>query len=58
MEHVLNLKSLTGDKINISFKMGLEIAVFILEMAEGLSSQERKWLIDELKQNIGQSEEN
>jgi hypothetical protein len=57
MKHDLNLKALKGDQVNISFKMGLEMAVFILEMAEGLTSKGRKCLIDELKKNIGQSEE-
>ena len=57
MKHVLNLKALKEDKVNISFNMGLEMAVFILEMAEELSSEGRKCLIDELKKNIGQSEE-
>jgi len=52
-----NSKALKEDKVNISFNMGLEMAVFLLEMAEGLSSAGRKCLIDELKKNIGQSEE-
>jgi hypothetical protein len=57
MTHDLNWKALKKDKVNITFNMGLEIAVFILEMAEGLSPEGRKCLIDELKRNIGQSEE-
>ena len=57
MTHNLNWKVLKKDKVNISFDMGLEMAVFILEMAEGLSPEGRKCLIDELKKNIGQSEE-
>ena len=57
MTHNLNWKVLKKDKVNISFDMGLEMAVFILEMAEGLSPEGRKCLIDELKRNIGQSEE-
>ena len=57
MKHNLNWKVLKKDKVNISFDMGLEMAVFILEMAEGLSPEGRKCLIDELKKNIGQSEE-
>ena len=42
--------------VTISFDMGLEMAVFVLEMAEGLSPEERKNLIELLKKNIGQSE--
>ena len=56
MTHNLNWKVLKKDKVNISFDMGLEMAVFILEMAEGLSPEGQKCLIDELKKNIGQSE--
>ena len=56
MKHDLNWEALKKDKVNISFDMGLEMAVFILEMAEGLSPEGRKCLIDELKKNIGQSE--
>jgi hypothetical protein len=43
-------------EVTISFDMGLEMAVFVLEMAEGLSPEERKNLIELLKKNIGQSE--
>jgi hypothetical protein len=57
MKHDLNWKALKEDKVNISFNVGLEMAVFVLEMAEGLSSEGRKYLIDELKKNIGPSEE-
>jgi hypothetical protein len=46
---------LRDDRVNISFNMGLEMALFILEMAEGLSSKERKCLIDDLKKNLAQS---
>ena len=55
MTHDLNWKALKKDKVNITFNMGLEIAVFILEMAEGLSSEERKCLINDLKKNLAQS---
>jgi hypothetical protein len=57
MKHDLNWKALKEDEVNISFNMGLEMAVFVLEMAEGLSPKGRKCLIDKLKKNIGQSEE-
>ena len=31
----LNCKALRDDRVNISFNVGLEMALFILEMAEG-----------------------
>lgn len=36
--------------------MGLEMAVFVLEMAEGLTLEGRKHLLDLLKKNIAESE--
>ena len=51
----LNCKALRNDGVNISFNMGLEMALFILEMAEGVSSEERKCLINDLKKNLAQS---
>ena len=51
----LNCKALRNDGVNISFNMGLEMALFVLEMAEGLSSEERKCLINDLKKNLAQS---
>ena len=56
MEHDIKWKVLKEKEINIAFNMGLESAVFVLEMTEGISSEGRKCLIDELKKNISQSE--
>jgi len=55
MKHDTNWKVLKEKEVNISFNMGLEMAVFVLEMAEGLSPEGRKHLIDELKKNIEQN---
>lgn len=51
MKHDTNWKALK--EVNISYNMGLEMAVFVLEMAEGLSPEGRKRLLDKLKKNIG-----
>jgi len=56
MEHDTNWTALKEKEINIAFNMGLQSAVFVLEMTEGISSEGRKYLIDELKKNIEQSE--
>jgi len=56
MKHDTNWKGLKEEEVNISFNMGLETAVFVLEMAEGLSPGGRKHLLDELKKNIAESE--
>jgi len=56
MKHDFNRKALKEKDITISYNMGLEMAVFILEMAEGLSSEGRKHLLDLLKKNIAESE--
>ena len=50
-------KVLKEKEINIAFNMGLESAVFVLEMTDGLSLEGRKHLIDELKKNIAESED-
>jgi hypothetical protein len=56
MKHDTNWKVLKEKEVNISFNMGLEMAVFVLEMAEGLSSGGRKHLLDKLKKNIAESD--
>ena len=56
MKNDTDRKVLKEKAVTISFDMGLEMAVFVLEMAEGLSPEERKNLIELLKKNIGQSE--
>lgn len=56
MKHDFNWKALKEKEVIISYNMGLEMAVFILEMAEGLPSEGRKHLLDLLKKNIAESE--
>ena len=56
MQNNTNWKALKEKEVNISYNMGLEMAVFVLEMAEGLSPEGRKHLLDELKNNIEQSD--
>lgn len=52
MKHDFNWKALKEEEVTISYNMGLEMAVFVLEMAEGLSPEGRKHLLDLLKKNI------
>ena len=56
MKHDFNWEALKEKEVIISFNMGLEMAVFVLEMAEGLSSEGRKHLLDLLKKNIAENE--
>ena len=56
MKHVFNWKALKEKEVTISYNMGLEIAVFVLELAEKLSPEGRKHLIDELKKNISKGD--
>ena len=56
MKHDFNWKALKKEEVNISYNMGLEMALFVLEMAEGLSPEGRKHIIDELKKNIAVNE--
>ena len=56
MQHDTNWNVLKEEEVTIAFNMGLEMALFVLEMAEDLSPEGRKHLIDELKKNIAESE--
>jgi len=56
MKHDFNWKAMKKEEVKISYNMGLEMALFVLEMAEGLSPEGRKHLIDELKKNIAVNE--
>ena len=56
MKHDTNWKVLKEKEAKMAFNMGLQSAVFVLEMTDGLSPEGRKYLIDELKKNIEQSE--
>ena len=56
MKRDYNWKVLKEKEVTISYNMGLEIAVFVLEKAEALSPKGRKYLIDKLKMNIAESD--
>jgi len=58
MEHDTNWKVLKEKEVNIAFNMGLQSAVYVLEKAEGLSPRGLRFLIDELKKNIAESDSN
>ena len=55
MGHDTNWMALKEKEMNIAFNMWLESAVFVLEMTEGISSEGRKYLINELKKNISRN---
>ena len=42
---------------NLAFNMGLQTAIYVLEKAEALSAEGRRYLIEELKKQIGNSED-
>ena len=58
MQDDTNWKVLKEKEVDIAFNMGLQSAVFVLEAAERLSPEGRKYLIDELKKNIAESDLN
>ncbi len=41
----------------MAFNMGLQTAIYVLEKAEELSAEGRKFLIEELRRQIANSEE-
>jgi hypothetical protein len=41
----------------MAFNMGLQTAIYVLEKAEALSAEGRRYLIEELKKQIGNSED-
>ena len=41
----------------VAFNMGLQTAIYVLEKAEALSAEGRRYLIEELKKQIGNSED-
>ncbi len=57
MDEEIYPQSLTEREFTIAFNMGLEAAVFVLEKAEHLSPEGRRCLIEGLKKQIGDSEE-
>jgi hypothetical protein len=56
MKHYTDWKILKEKEVNMAFNMGVQSAVFILEKAERLSPAGRRYLIDELKKNIAESD--
>jgi hypothetical protein len=56
MKHYTNWKVLKEKEVNIAFNMGLQSAVYVLEKAEKLSPRGLRYLKDELKKNIVESD--
>ena len=56
MEHENCQQLLTEREVSMVFNMGLQSALFVLEKAERLSSEGRKYLIGEMKKYIAESE--
>lgn len=50
------LQILTEREATLAFNMGLQTAVFVLEKAEELSAEGRRYLLEELKRQIAESE--
>ena len=46
----------TEKKADLAFNMGLQTAIYVLEKAEELSDEGRRFLIEELKNQIANSE--
>ena len=51
-----NPRKFTEQDVAISFNMGFKIAVSVLEMAEELSPEGRRFLLEKLKKQIAKSE--
>ena len=58
MKYDTNWKVLKEKEVNIAFNMGLQFAVYVLEKAEGLSLRGLRYLTDDLKKNIAESDSN
>jgi hypothetical protein len=56
MKHEIYKQLSAEREINMAFNMGLQSAVFILEKAESLSIEGRRYLIESLKKNITENE--
>ena len=56
MKQDIKWKVLKEKEVNIAFNMGLESAVYVLEKAQGLSPRALRYLTDELKKNIAESD--
>jgi hypothetical protein len=58
MKHDTNWKVLKEKEVKMAFNMGLRSAVNVLEKAEKLSPRGLRYLTDELKKNIAESNPN
>ena len=52
----MNSQIETTRETTIAFNMGLQTAIYVLEKAETLSAEGRRYLIEELKKQIDHSE--
>jgi hypothetical protein len=52
----MNSQIETTRETTIAFNMGLQTAIYVLEKAETLSAEGRRYLIEELKKQIDNSE--
>jgi hypothetical protein len=52
----MNAQIETTRETTIAFNMGLQTAIYVLEKAEALSAEGRRYLIEELKKQIENSE--
>lgn len=49
------LKVLAEEEATIAFNMGLQTAIYVLEKAEELSPEGRRFLIEELRKQVAKS---
>ena len=55
--HAENYAQIPTDReATLAFNMGLQTAVYVLEKAEDLSEEGQRYLIEELRKQIGNSE--
>lgn len=52
----MNAQIETTRETTMAFNMGLQTAIYVLEKAEALSAEGRRYLIEELKKQIENSE--
>ena len=52
----MNAQIETTRETTMAFNMGLQTAIYVLEKAETLSAEGRRYLIEELKKQIDHSE--
>ena len=51
----LSQKTYSAEDIYAAYNIGMEWAIMVLEAAEGLTPEGRRYLIDELKRDIASS---